>query len=227
MYDLIRLTVSVNQSDTLEASIRCNRPFINSSIILTSSTDDLTMDVCRRNNVTCRITNTFYRRGAIFNKGAAYKEVQHLLHKDASMKGKHLLFLDADICLPTKLWANVIDNLPTTPNSLLSVLDRCVLRDPADLSKRRYSIETQPKGYVTTLGFFQLYKINTSSPLYPDNFPTAAVSDKVFGNKFQRSRRAWLPGRAFHMGTTRQWHGRHDAPQNWVSIAEDIANAEC
>lgn len=227
MYEIIRLTVSVNQSDALEASIRCNRPFINSSIVLTTSEDTLTMDVCRRNHITCRVTDKLDTQGAKFNRGAAYREVQQLLHQDATNTGKHMLLLDADICLPKTLWAKVIDNLPNTSLSLLSVLDRCILRTPSDLRKKRYSVEVQPKGYVTTLGFFQLYKIARSSPLYSDKFPTAGVSDKVFGNRFERSRRTWVAGRAFHMGTTHHWGGRFATAHKWVSIAENMSSAEC
>ena len=223
MTQIIRLTVSVNQSDTLDASIKCNRPFINSSIIITDLSDISTMRTCVTNNVTCRITDKLHINGAPFNKGAAYKSVQKLLHRDTSMQGKYLLLLDADICIPRKWWVEILLNLPQTPHSLLSMTERCIFLLPSDVSKRRYKIKSLPN--ITTLGFFQLYKIDSNSPLYPSTFPTAAVSDKVFGNKFIRSKRISF-GRAVHMGATHHWSGQAEKKQNWSSVVQHMPS-EC
>ena len=227
MYELIRLTVSVNQSNKLDASIKCNRPFINSSIIITEPEDTSTLSVCFKNNVTCKTTNSLHINRASFNKGKVYSDMQKLLHKDATIQGKHMLLLDADICISQLLWKKILNHLPQTSYSLLSVIDRCILRKPTDLIEKKYEIDSSPKGFVTTLGFFQLYRINQSSPIYPVNYQTAAISDKVFGNKFHRSKRVWLSGRAFHMGTTHHWNGGPITHENWSSIAENMSNTQC
>jgi hypothetical protein len=227
MYELIRLTVSVNQSNKLDASIKCNRPFINSSIIITKPDDTSTLSVCFKNNVTCKTTNNLHINGAPFNKGKVYSDMQKLLHKDANIQGKHMLLLDADICIPKLLWNKILNYLPQTSDSLLSVIDRCILHRPNDLIANKYKIDSSPKGFVTTLGFFQLYRINKSSPIYPVKYRTAAISDKVFGNKFHRSKRIWLSGRVFHMGITHQWNGAPITYDDWSSIAENMSNIQC
>ena len=171
MHNIIRLTVSVNQSDTLDASIKCNKAFINSSNIITNSSDAFTKHVCVLNNVTCKTYN-FRKNGAPFNRGSAYNHFQSLLHMDAAMQGKHLLLLDADICIPKTLWARVLDNLPEN-TSLLSVLDRCILDEPADFSrKNRYKIEapTRLKGYITNAWIFSNVQNESFQPSLSKTF---------------------------------------------------------
>ena len=221
---IVLLTASVNYSDILDASLRCNKQFVDDTIVLTSHADALTMKVCRRNNATCSVTDKFFASGAKFNRGAAYKEVQRLLHRNPSLWGKHLLLLDAGVCIPKAMWSNIIDHLPATPYSLLSVLDRCNLRQPSDFLDGNYTTLAEQDRYKETLGFFQLYKISSSSPLYPDQFPSGAVSARVFGNKFVR---VLLPGRVWHMGRTRHWSGRRNTNDDWASISDKMANTEC
>ena len=189
MSQIHRLTVSVNQSDVLSASLRCTRDFVNSTIVITDPRDRNTFQVCTENHVVCKSTNLFYKNNAPFNRGAAYRYFQNLTHHTMThprqMHNHYMLLLDADICIPKVIWSKIVAHLPPTTSHLLSILDRCIMKTPADFAKRNFKIETQQKGYVTTLGFFQLYKISHDSPLYPSRFPTAGVSDKVFGNQFK------------------------------------------
>ena len=113
-----------------------------------------------------------------------------------------MLLMDADICVPTHIWPTIINHLPRSESQLLSVLDRCIYASPKDAMAGRYKTETPSatNGFITTLGFFQLYKIHKKSPMYPSNYPTAAVSDKVFGNRFNKSNRIWLRGVCSSLG---------------------------
>lgn len=162
-----------------------------------------------------------------FNRGAAYNEIQRTIHKKKEMQNKYLVLMDADICVPRKLWKPILLNLPTTRYSLLSLLDRCVLDEPNSLKYNKYRVIVEPKKYVTTLGFFQLYKIHEHSPVYPINYPTAAKSDKVFGNNFHRSNRTWINGRVFHMGKTGRWSGQLRLQKNWSKIETQLSWNNC
>ena len=76
VYDIIRVTICEHQNATLQASLDCNRPFINNTIIVTTAEDLWTQRICMINNISCHITSKLHERGQKFNKGAATQEIQ-------------------------------------------------------------------------------------------------------------------------------------------------------
>lgn len=204
MHELLRVTVSVNSSDTLALSLRCSDAFVTKTIVITTAGDSRTQQLCAHTpRVRCHTTMAFHQNGDVFNKGRAINEVQRLLHRRV---GSHILLLDADICVPKSVWPSVIRNLPRSDSVLLGVVNRCIYADALSSS---YTRETHTNGNaVTSLGFFQLYMANTTTPLYPTTHPTAAVSDKIFANNFKKENRRRLPDYVNHLGRTGGWRGR-------------------
>jgi hypothetical protein len=88
------IIVSVNYGDFLSITLPQNKKYFDEILVITTSDDLLTKQVCAENNVACIESNKFYENGAKFNKGAALSEsFSKLRYKD------WVCVLDADCLL--------------------------------------------------------------------------------------------------------------------------------
>lgn len=217
---MIRLTVSLYQSGPLLSSLMCTQNYVNKTIVITSSQDFATLNLCQEYKtslrVECFVFDSFHKYNATFNKGLAYRTVQKKIHNN--MKYKHVLLMDADICLSSNLWNRVISSMPVCCNQLLSLTDRCIYKTPQNFINQKYHISKPSQIGYRTMGFFQLYQLTRNAPLYPENYKTAAASDQVFGQKFSFIKR--INGLAHHMGSTDNWLAKHkNENKNWKNFS--------
>lgn len=89
------IVVCVDFFDYLSITLPKNKQLFDNFIVITSKKDVKTQQICKENNVTCIISDVFYKNGYKFNKGGAINEaIKYLKYKD------WVTFLDADILLP-------------------------------------------------------------------------------------------------------------------------------
>ena len=86
------VSVCVNYADFLKISLPINKQIFSQMIIVTDSRDLKTQEVCKKEGVTCIVTDVFYEKGK-FNKYAGINEGLKYVKHD------WILFLDADIVL--------------------------------------------------------------------------------------------------------------------------------
>jgi len=205
------VTVCVDYSDYLAETAAQNRGLLDRWIIVTSRTDEATVDVCHRLNLECIRTDDFVMNGSTFNKGRGIDRGLALLGHD-----DWLLHLDADIALPTDFRESLLDaDLDT---ECLYGADRHMLSSWEDWqawkkagSTRSYHCYQQLTkwpvgarwtdiryGYVP-IGYFQLWHESADTRKgvrlrrYPEWHSNAARADVKFALQWDRRRRQVLP----------------------------------
>jgi len=212
------VTTSIGESDKLEQSLKCNKAFVNKIIVITAPSDEKTQRICDTFGVRCHLTDAFHQHGDAFNKGRALQEVQLELHREAT-NNSVVMLIDSDICLPS----NFLKSLPSTipPNVLFSGIERCMFANSKDYSRGWPAV--QGKWVFKTMGFLQIYLAHSTAPTYFTNYPTAAESDLVFGNEFQKQE--VLPIMPMQMGISPSyghWQGIRTVDSDadtWASAA--------
>lgn len=189
------IVTSVGYADKLHVSIRCNLDLFDEIVVATTPDDTATIEVCKMfqsRGVQCYKTNAFHRGDAVFNKGAAVREVQRKLHSAAVTRKveTEIALVDADVCLPKKLQMPS----PCPSGTLFGLRGRWIVPTLPDMisgSPAFLEVFREPTG------FFQLY--NAKAPrLYPAYLPTAGGSDQLFAMSFDRQENipsfAWMLG---------------------------------
>lgn len=214
------VVVSEHMDGMLEATLACNSHHVDRVIVITSPEDNATRRVCSKasDKVSCHITDSLHRNGDPFNKGRALHELQTILHGNPTMRDHLILLMDNDICMPEGLWAAI----PAQPQNdvLYSVPNRCIYDTPQEASQGKPT--SVHESQYSTIGFFQLYKVSPQSPLYATEYPTAAQSDLLFANLFERV--VHLHGHVHHLGTTNHWSGFHGQSAEWSEVRVPISN---
>ncbi len=219
------VTVCVNYSDILALNIAYNKSVIDNWVIVTSHSDKKTQNLCSTYNIKCIATDTFFDSDDIFNKGrginAGFKALK---------KSDWILHLDADILLPpnTKrlLEYDDLDKDSIYSVDRIDVIGRDSYIDMIQSLPKQYSdfvfveelnpISTRmfhnTMGYCP-IGYFQLFH-SSKFQEYSEKHSTAARSDVLFLNNWDKKHRRLFPGLfAYHlmselspMGTN--WDGR-------------------
>jgi len=208
-YDITLVTTSVGESDKLQQSLKCNKEFVNRTIVITTPSDWETQRVCFLFGVHCHVTDAFHLNKDKFNKGRALREVQLELHREASSNSVAMI-MDSDVCLPP----NFLDMLPSEMplDIIFSVTERCMFATPQDYSRGFPAL--QAKWSYQTMGFLQMYIAHSAAPTYPEDFSTAARSDLAFGQYFKQ--RKVLPIIVMHMGIS---------PGSWMAESKNNSGA--
>lgn len=218
MFPVVWIVVAENMNGFLQATLACNRALVDKIVVVTSPTDQETINVCQSAGLICHMTEALHAQGDAFNKGRALSEVQQSLHKNPKLAGWMALLMDVDICLPENIWNDVGDH--TEDNTLYSVTHRCVYAYPsAAEAGSPTSLELNPGD---SLGYFQMYKIMPGSPIYcGDCFHTAAKSDIEFADDFEKVH--FLPTYVHHFNTigayTGNWNGTTQNSSIWSKVA--------
>lgn len=89
------LIVCVDYWDFLSVTLPVNKHHFSDILVVTTPTDYDTIDLCEALNVQTHKTNSFYDKGALFNKWIALEEGLDILGRDG-----WLCLLDADIIWP-------------------------------------------------------------------------------------------------------------------------------
>lgn len=210
------IVTSVGYADKLQVSILCNIDFFDEIVVATAPDDSATLAVCNKfstRGVWCYRTNAFHHSDAAFNKGAAVREVQRKLHKDAAARKEEtdIAIVDADVCLP-----KAVDGPSPPPGTLIGLRGRWVVPTMSDmLSGSPAFLEV----FREPTGFFQLY--NARAPhLYPSYLPTAGGSDQLFAMSFNHQQN--IPAFAWMLGCPYvNWAGVKTT--DWTSISSGAA----
>src|ERR1041384_246352 len=93
--EAIIICVGKECSDFLDYTLPLNKKFFDNIIVVTSIEDRITQDICLKNSVFCVPTNSFYKNGGKFRKGAGYNEgIKYIKF------GEFICLMDSDVVIP-------------------------------------------------------------------------------------------------------------------------------
>lgn len=215
------VTVCVDYLDYMEVALHHNRPEFDEFVVVTSHADRATQAFCAFHQITCVVTDAFYRGGAAFNKGAALNEGLAALRPGAEW----VCIMDADTFVPPGLRSHVA----ALDKEWMYGARRVLLPTWADyegLWTRDIESHQCPEGFA--FGWFQLFHwdsaaIKACAPgtWYPEGRDCTEVDwrffrrfgDLVPGYESAVGRIAKLPFRVFNLGPDGINHtGRKSAP---------------
>jgi len=202
------VSVSVGYADFLAWTLPFNKQHFDKYVIVTSTEDKATQDICNYWNVECIITDVFYEDNSPFNKG---KGINVGLSK-LSLDG-YVVHMDSDIFLPPKT-RMILDSVDLHPANIYSI-DRLMcksfssfihhLSNPLNqhgpdgimrLTNFEYGsrlVDTSHEGWLP-IGFFQLWCPNVSKVYeYSTEHGTADRSDVLFTKQWPRHNRVLIP----------------------------------
>jgi hypothetical protein len=233
------VTVCCGYADYLRHSLPFIKACFDRSVVVSDYKDKDTHKVCDFYNVECLQTDVMYSNGDVFNKGLAVnKGLQHLDFREWAVH------IDADTCPPPRA-RQVLQEMQLNEQFLMGV-DRMMvpdysswerfLQDPLVQHEQAYVhlgpfpmglrlIKPEVGGYVP-LGYFQMFHRASNflgkAPFYPEDCPTAAVSDLLFAAKWPRTHRHLLAEfSVYHLATEDitmaermgiNWEGRKSMP---------------
>ena len=203
------LTVCVDYADFLTWFLLHNAKTFDRLVVVTSTTDRATADLCEHHHVECVKTDAFYKGGIAFDKGAGINAGLERLSQDG-----WVLHMDSDIMLPprTKQLLQAANLDPT----MVYGIDRMMCRSFSDwltfvekpevqhslnafvqasafpIGTRVAAMDEGADGYVP-IGFFQLWHPGASGVhAYPQH-SDAGRGDFRFGRSWPRAKRALIP----------------------------------
>ncbi len=201
--------VSVDYGDFLRETLPQNLPHFDNLVVVSSPTDKLTQQVCRKWNVKCLLTEIHTKDPeSDFNKSRAINHgLNHLTRKD------WLLHLDADIVLPPT-FKRLLENAELQPDCVYGI-DRVNCPSYADWKKYQkdfhYNTDVSwfcypPMGWelgarlvhgdyggYLPIGFFQLWH-SDQRIRYPITLQgTAEHTDVLHSAEWSRPKRVLLP----------------------------------
>lgn len=189
------LTVCVDYADLLQNSLSRWCRGLDRLIIVTTPTDEATLDLCRRWGIPSHQTDAFYRDGAAFNKGLAISEA---VEQCNWLEDWQLLF-DADI-VPPENWRQIVEVARPEPGFIYGAVRQLE-------SGERFSDRSEIPGY------FQLFhasdKNSQRKPLLDTTWRHAGGMDSEFHQRWPHNRKRWLDMTLIHQGEPgMNWHGR-------------------
>jgi hypothetical protein len=184
------ITVCVGYWDFLRLSLPKTLEFASTVYLVTTLDEHIPWDL--PDAVTLHRTDAFFTDGAVFNKAAAVREMQHHVH--AAHPDDWILLLDADILVPSDVGFDV------QCKECLYGITRLDYETPDDLT--RDNAIPYPHPYA---GYFQLYFDKTK--LYPESSYDCSECDMAFYRSF--SRWVLIGGAVSHVGLhSVNWKGR-------------------
>jgi hypothetical protein len=184
------ITACVGYWDVLRQSFPYTAKFASTVYIVTALEEKIPWDLPA--NVVVYRTDAFYRHGAAFNKAAAIREIQDIVHP------KHpddwVLLLDADILAPADICFGVCDK------HCIYGVTRLDYETPEDFARGDAVSYSHPGA-----GYFQLYFDKTKR--YPESSYDCSECDITFYKSFPKAH--LVGGAVSHIGPhTVNWKGR-------------------
>lgn len=177
-------------------------------VVITSSGDKATQDLCASMGVETHVTDIFWENGAHFNKSAAMAEcVAKLKLREGA---DWLLTFDADM-VPPKDWRDRLEAMALTPGLLYGSRR---YQNPENTKNPVFNPRAlMPQHWV--IGFFTLFHNSDralpqmSEPLFDLHWPHAGNYDTAFSFRWRRQDHVLLPLPLIHLGEERaNWMGR-------------------
>ena len=202
-------TVCVNYLDFLEPAYEQNKLALSDHYywVITSSEDLKTQEFCKNNNINCYVTDSFYKNGNPFNKGAAINSL--FLGNDKLKVGLNnsewVLMIDSDIVVKNLL--DAAQNFQKENNCIYSC-GRKIYNTKNDYLNNKYNL-----GGCNFLGYFQFFHKDKILPYIDRNqgflheFRNGSYYDCEFAQRFECQK--CLPGDVDHLGPIYlNWDGR-------------------
>jgi hypothetical protein len=161
-------------------------------LVVTSDKDIKTIQLVNELGYDCYTTDAFYRRGALFNKGAAMEEGFDVLGREG-----WICIWDCDIVMPSDI------RIPMMEQDCLYGPNRRILENPIDfqdgLDWSKYPCPTHPNEFA---GYFQLFHASTlpQRPWYSTDWTHAGGCDSDFQSKFPQSKCRRTSFDVLHLG---------------------------
>ena len=197
------IIVSVDYNDFLALTLESTANILNVTVV-TSPTDFICQELCKKFGVNCIITERMYEDGAIFNKGKAINEgIKSLINPE------WIILLDADIYLQPD-FLEAFKKVKLSSYKDLIVCKRIII-DNYDLflewkNNKNVGRLERAKGF----GYFQMFNIKNlskASKIFPEESNDASWSDLIFRDRFKSETE--LDTTVLHLGQTCQnWQGR-------------------
>jgi hypothetical protein len=191
---IVAVMVCVDFSDYLEQTLTLNSKLVDEIIVVTSSKDLATRNICEKySNVTTIVTECFYENGCTFNKGKALNKALATIPHHV---GTWVLITDADIVLPLnfkeyfkprRLNTAVLYGAPRHFAYNRETYDKFTASGSRNYSllDAYYSPGNMPIGYFQFFSSLNLKRRGLTSPsAYPEGHDDASYSDLVFCKKF-------------------------------------------
>ena len=109
------IIVSINYGDFLAVTLPANKGLFERIVVVTTTDDTETIDVCKKNGVLCVQTDEVYKDGPVANKAIAINKGLKYLDMDG-----WVLQLDADIWLPS-LTRTILEKHPLNEDSIYGI----------------------------------------------------------------------------------------------------------
>jgi hypothetical protein len=203
------VTVCVNYLDFLEPAYEQNKLVLSNHYywVITSSADFKTQEFCQKNNIKYYITDSFYKNGNPFNKGAAINSLflESDQFKACLNNSDWVLMIDSDIIVKSLL--DIAWDFHKDKNCLYSC-GRKIYNTKNDYLNKKYI-----QGGCHFLGYFQLFHKDTIL-FYTDRnqgflyeFRNGSYYDCEFAKRFECQK--CLPEDVDHIGPAYlNWDGR-------------------
>ena len=191
------IIVSVNYNDFLLVSLEHNEKIFENITVVTSSSDFLCQNICKKFGVNCVVTDIMYENGAVFNKGKAINEgIKSISNPD------YILLLDADILVMENIDIDALDEKTLYTSDRYFIPDYKSYKEyiSGKIEKDNFILETD-KGF----GFFQLFNYSKCET-FPESSEDASTSDILFRDKFYLKKE--INNKVFHIGDDSNWKGR-------------------
>jgi hypothetical protein len=201
MKKLIAVLVSVNYGDILEKVIENNLSIVDDCIIITIPTDDQTINLAKKYNLTYFTSTSCYDNNAPFNKSKMINIGLKYIYE--TYPNDVYLIMDADIILNK----NIRIHINNVKHNYLFGTNRYLVEDiNSDLSNlRKFKLENPLKCYNCCVGYTQLF---VDKKFYDEIYDTAAVCDMYFAKSFKYNI-IMYNSNSIHLGIIQKnWLGR-------------------
>jgi hypothetical protein len=199
-------TVCVNYLDFLASAYKENAEALSGHDywVITDSKDIKTQEFCSTNNISCHVTDSFYKNENTFNKGAAINSL-FLSGKIDINSMEWVLMLDADIVVKNLI--HIAWHFDKDKDCLYGC-GRKIYNTRNDYANRNFA-----QGMCHFLGYFQLFHKDKILKYLSDNqgflyeFRNGSYYDCEFAKRFECQK--CLPEDADHLGPIYlNWDGR-------------------
>jgi len=215
------IVVCVDYSDLLRKSLRRWHVGLDRLIVVTSTRDVKTHQLCESLNIETHRTDVFYANGASFNKGAAMSEA--IFAKGLRDNADWLMTFDADIVPPEDWRAQLLKN-PINCGKIYGAYRHMAPEDTEDFSIS--GRPRMPQGWV--IGFFMLFHSKdpclppADHPLFDIHWPHAGNYDTIFCRRWPKQNQIILTApRMIHLGEERRnWTGRFNTQELAAVLAK-------
>lgn len=195
------ITVCVDYADILEITFPYNSHHIDDFLVVTTSRDDNTINLCKSLGVITYVTDAFYRQGAHFNKWLALEE-------GLSYFGRHslLCIMDADIVFPSTINMEYVEHNLYTPKRRMN--PNISIPPESEWHNYPYSANTTEFSGYTQI-FYATDEHLPHAPWHQVNWKHAGGADTFFQNNWPTPNKIRPNYEVLHLGEPgTNWCGR-------------------